>query len=143
MFYGVGCGGANVEIGQQLSFFSEPEPEKPKYDLKEWALVYLVTFSGGNRGNLFLLPVEDAKKLCSDKCSEGTNFGGKWHFQWTTTEHFVRQNETYDNRLEDFVFIRETGKQDEDLKRLGIKKPTLKEQSDILMSMGYVPIWKD
>ena len=127
---------------EQLSFFDEPKPEKPKYDLSEWALVYLVTFGGGNQGNLWILKKEDAIKLCSDKCSEGTVRGGKWHFQWTTIDHFIRQNETYDNRLEDFKFICDTGKQDKDFERLGIKKPRLEEQSDLLQDMGYVMTWK-
>lgn len=81
-------------------------------------------------------------KLCSDKCSEGIGRGGRWHFQWTTIDHFIHQNDTYDGRLEDFVFIRDTGKQDKDLERLGIKKPSIKEMGEILRGMGYLITFK-
>jgi len=122
----------------QLSLFNEAKPQKPKINIDEWALVYLVTFAGGNQGNLFLLPIEDAKKLCSDKCSHGVGRGGHWMFQWTSVKHFVRQNDTYDGRLEDFLFIWDSGKQDKDFERLGLKKPSLKEQTEVLHEMGYV-----
>lgn len=130
---------------EQLSFFDQ-EPEEPvkvqenddSY-LDEWALVYLVTRSGGTQGNLWVLKTEDAKKLCSDECSHGQARGGHWMFQWTTIRHFVHQNDQYDKRLEDFLFIFDTGKQNKDFKRLGIEKPTLAEQFDLIRRLGYNP----
>lgn len=126
---------------EQLNLFEEAKPEKPKNDLSEYALVYLVTFGGGNQGNLWILKKEDAMKFCSDRCSHGTG-RGDWMFQWTSIDHFIRQNDTYDKRLEDFVFIEDTGKQDKDFERLCIKKPGLKEIGDLLQSMGYVMTFK-
>ena len=46
-------------------------------DLSQWALVYLVTMSGGKVGNLFVLRTEDAMKLCEDECSHGSARGGR------------------------------------------------------------------
>lgn len=134
-------------MNEQLSIFDiinkpdTPEPDK-KDELKDWALVYLVKKASGNAGNLWVMPVEDAQKLCSDDCSHGQAHGGYWMFQWTTIDHFVRQNDQYDKRLEDFVFIWDSGKQDKDFDRLGIRKPTLKEQTEVLHRLGYVMTWK-
>ena len=134
-------------MNEQLSIFDiinkpdTPEPDK-KDELKDWALVYLVKKESGNAGNLWVMPVEAAQKLCSDDCSHGQAYGGYWMFQWTTIDHFVRQNDQYDKRLEDFVFIWDSGKQDKDFDRLGIRKPTLKEQTEILHRLGYVMTWK-
>ena len=129
----------------QLSIFDfmqqEEEPQEDDSHLDEYALVYMVTEKGGWSGNLFILPTEDAKRLCSDECSHGRGRGGHWHFQWTTLRHFVHQHDTYDGSLEDFAFIWDTGKQDKDFERLGIKKPTLPEQSELLHKMGYVMMW--
>ena len=76
----------------QLSIFDLPELQrktetlgkslKPtrkhaeEQDLSQWALVYLVTMSGGKVGNLFVLRTEDAMKLCEDECSHGSEGGG-------------------------------------------------------------------
>ena len=133
-------------MNEQISLFDliEPQEEPEKEDdgyLDEYALVYLVTKAGGWKGNLFILSVEDAKKLCSDKCSQGRSRNGSWMFQWTTIRHFVSMNDTYDGRLNDFEFIWDTGKQDKDFERLGIKKPSLKEQCELLHKMGYVMTW--
>ena len=134
-------------MNEQLSIFDiinkpdAPEPDK-KDELKDWALVYLVKKASGNAGNLWVMRVEDAQKLCSDDCSHGQALGGYWMFQWTTIDHFVRQNDQYDKRLEDFVFIWDSGKQDKDFDRLGIRKPTLKEQTEVLHRLGYVMTWK-
>ncbi len=111
-----------------------PEPVSPKpesRDSDDMCLVYLVTKSGGNRGNLFVLPREDAQKLCEDECSHGVARGGQWMFQWTSLSHFYdsgdrsaadRQARDTHGKLTPFVFIRDTGKQDKDFERLGIKK---------------------
>lgn len=133
----------------QLNFFdklpqSETIEQKTKREeneeLKEWALVYMVFRHSGYQGNLFLLKKDDAIKLCSDECSHGVGRGGAWAFFWTTIDHFIRQNDIYDGRLESFVFIKDNGKQDKDFERLGIKKPTRDEQSRILRDMGYIMI---
>lgn len=56
---------------------------------KDYAVVYLVT-SGGKighgafKGNLFILTVEDAMKLCSDDCSKGVSRGSPWMMMWTS-----------------------------------------------------------
>lgn len=133
---------------EQLDMFGgsivpERAADTPTPDLSEWALVYLVTKSGGNRGNLFILRVQDAQTLCEDECSHGQARGGQWMFQWTTLDHFARndsaaaQHKNVHGKLEPFVFIRDTGKQDRDFARLGIHKPTLQECSDLLKFMGY------
>ena len=120
----------------------KPEERFVNPELDDWALVYLVTRSGGNRGNLFILRKEDAQKLCEDECSHGSGNFGQWMFQWTSLTHFVTQNDTYDARLEDFVFIYDTGRQDQDFKRLGIQKPELNEMKELLESMGYQLVYK-
>lgn len=131
------------ESFEQLSLFdSDSDKLEDEMMLDDYALVYLVTKSGGNRGNLFILTTEDAQKLCEDDCSHGMGRGGPWIMMWTSIKHFVHQNDTYDGRLEDFEFIRDTGKQDKDFNRLGIKKPTLKEEGDLLQKMGYVLVLK-
>ena len=137
---------------EQLSLFDtiqEPKIEKneePKVDVGDWCLVYLVTFSGGNKGNLFVLHELDAIKLCSDECSHGIARGGKWMFNWTSLKHFdgrggtesaEQQFRNVHQKLEPFVFIRDTGKQDADFERLGIDKPDIKEIEQILESIGY------
>jgi len=106
----------------------------------------MVTEGTGWQGNLFVLHREDAIKLCSDECSHGVGRGGKWMFQWTSLSHFYdsgdrsaadrAQRDTQGN-LEPFVFIMDTGKQDEDFKRLGIRKPYPDEMGDILRQLGY------
>ena len=66
-------------------------------------------------------------------------------FNWTSLDHFAdegseaaaRQQENTHGKLEPFVFIPDTGKQDADFERLGIKKPTLEECNAVLNSMGY------
>lgn len=129
----------------QLSFFEQEEPEAPEVNplVKEYALVYLVTFVEGAKGNLFLLKIEDAKKLCSDKCSHGIGRGGHWMFNWTALEHFAngdaasKQHETTQGKLEPFEFIQDTGKQDADFDRLGIEKPTMETMGKLLHSLGY------
>lgn len=130
----------NVEQLDMFDSLGMVEEGESKDDsmLDEYALVYLVARAGGIKGNLFILKTEDAKTFCSDDCSHGYGRGGPWCMMWTTIRHFVHQNDTYDGRLKDFVFIFDTGKQDKDFERLGIKKPTLKEQTDILHKMGYV-----
>ena len=121
----------------------EEQSEAPKKDddsyLDDYALVYLVTRSGGTQGNLWVLRTEDAKRLCSDECSHGQARGGFWMFQWTTIRHFAHQNDQYDGRIEDFLFIFDTGKQDKDFERLGIDKPTLAEQFELISRLGYSP----
>lgn len=118
------------------------EQAKARYDFNEWALVYLVTKSGGHRGNLWILKTEDAQKLCSDKCSHGEAKGGHWIFMWTTLHHFFHQNDTYDGRREKFVFVKDSGKQDKDFERLGIIKPSWSEVCNIVNDLGYSPIVK-
>lgn len=127
-------------MDEQISLFDSDncKDEEDISELGNYALVFLVTKSGGNRGNLFVLPIEDAQKLCSDESSHGISRGGHWMFQWTSILHFVHQNDTYDGRLEDFVFIKDSGRQDKDFARLGIRKPTISEQCDILRKLGYV-----
>ena len=77
----------------QLSIFDLPELQRKTETLgkslkptrrravvrnfSQWALVYLVTMSGGNVGNLFVLRTEDAMKLCEDECSHGSAGGGR------------------------------------------------------------------
>lgn len=123
----------------------EKKTEAPD-DPNEWCLVYLVTRSGGNSGNLFILRKEDAQKLCEDECSHGTARGGQWFFMWTALSHFYdsgdrsaadRQQRNVHGKLEPFVFIKDTGKQDKDFERLGIKKPTISEMQKLLNDMGY------
>jgi hypothetical protein len=132
---------------EQLSLFADNDaPSVPQVDTKDYCLVYLVTRHGGNKGNLFILHQEDAMKLCEDKCSKGRGRGGEWHFQWTSLSHFVDSNDrsaadrqyrdTHGN-LTPFIFLADTGKQDKDLERLGIKKPSLKEICELLRTMGF------
>jgi len=77
---------------EQLSLFDTPDERQEKQQadiidrIGDWCLVYLVTKSGGNKGNLFILHQDDAVKFCSDNCSHGTARGGKWMFQWTSIE---------------------------------------------------------
>ena len=133
---------------EQLTFdfltTEQPEPEKSQVDVGDWCLIYLVTKSGGNQGNLFLLHREDAIKLCSDECSHGQARGGHWMFQWTSMSHFVsgdaaaKEHEDVHGNLPGFKFVHDTGKQDADFERLGIKKPTLKEMCELLRSWGYL-----
>ena len=122
------------------------EPEQNTNDIGDWCLVYLVTRSGGNSGNLFVLHREDAIKLCSDECSHGVSRGGHWMFNWTSLDHFYdsknaskadRQMRNVHGDLEPFVFIRDTGKQDKDFERLGIHKPDIYEIKKVLRSIGY------
>lgn len=149
---------------EQLSFFDLPELQgnkehaaaalKPtrrraeERDFSQWALVYLVTMSGGNVGNLFVLKTEDAMKLCEDECSHGSARGGRWMFQWTALDHFRRddaaaaQHKNVFGKLEPFVFIRDSGRQDADFKRLGIIKPSISECKKLLSDMGYELIYK-
>ena len=123
----------------------EPEGQQINPELSEWALVYLVTYAGGNQGNLFVLRKEDAQKFCGDKCSHGTARGGKWLMQWTSLDKFANkgnaeataQMENVHGELEPFIFIRDTGKQDKDFERLGIQKPSIDECPRLLESMGY------
>lgn len=133
-----------LQLFGELEVIEEAKQQREEtngYDLQQWALVYLVYRSGGYGGNLFILSVDDARKLCSDKCSRGFSRGGEWQFHWTTIDHFTSQNKTYDGRLERFVFIPDSGKQDRDFERLGIKKPTLEEMDDILRSRGYALVF--
>ena len=115
----------------------------PAYDPEEWALVYLVTRRGGYKGNLFILRIQDAKKLCEDPCSRGMGRGGEWIFMWTTIAHFIRKDDTYGDskhvgtELPRFLFLADTGKQDKDFERLGIKKPSFIECEEIIRSIGY------
>lgn len=143
---------------EQLSIFNDVSLEEPRkepkkgggIDASEWALVYLVTYSGGNKGNLFVLKVEDARKLCCDECSHGRARGGRWMFQWTTLDHFAESgadkasNQVKDvhGKLTPFVFVVDTGKQDDDFNRLGIKKPTIDESREVLRSIGYELTYK-
>lgn len=134
---------------EQMSMFAVPEaPKSPitepkRNDVDDWCLVYLVTRSGGNQGNLFILHRDDAIKLCSDKCSHGKARQGHWMFMWTSLEHFRRdddgaaQHKNVHGVLEPFVFKFDTGKQDKDFERLGIKKPDIWEMKNILESLGY------
>lgn len=135
------------------SLFDLLEPEKPQRTeapkenpAGDWCLVYLTTEGCGFQGNLFILHQEDAMKLCSDECSHGVGRGGKWMFQWTSLSHFYdsgdrsaadRTMRDTQGKLEPFVFVYDTGKQDPDFKRLGIQKPGLKEMCDLLRSLGY------
>lgn len=138
----------------QIGLFDFDEPAKPqvkeqpeqKNNVGDWCLIYLVTRSGGNSGNLFVLHREDAIKLCSDECSHGIARGGHWMFNWTSLDHFYdsknasaadRQMRNVYGDLEPFVFIKDTGKQDKDFERLGIKKPNIYEIEDVLNSIGY------
>lgn len=135
-------------ISRQLTFdflaAEQPEAEEPQINVGDWCLVYLVTKSGGNKGNLFLLHRGDAIKLCSDECSHGQARGGHWMFQWTSMSHFVNgdaasaQHQDVHGNLPGFKFVRDTGKQDADFERLGIKKPKLKEMCELLRSWGYL-----
>jgi len=149
---------------EQLSLFdlfapaSEPEekpakaeePPKPQ-TADDWCLVYLVTKSGGNAGNLFVLKREDAQALCSDECSHGVARGGQWMFQWTSLSHFYdsgnrsaadRQARDTHGKLTPFVFLKDTGKQDKDFERLGIKKPDIWQIKAILQELGYELTYK-
>lgn len=129
--------------GQLSLFDTSPEPPKPEEPETDWCLVYLVTRSGGNSGNLFVLRRDDAMKLCEDECSHGQARGGFWMFQWTSLEHFRRndaaakEHQNVYGDLEPFVFIQDIGKQDRDFDRLGIKKPTIREMQGILKELGY------
>ena len=133
-------------MSEQLSLFEEEPQQKRKPErqidrrLSEYALVYMVTKAGGWAGNLFVLSVEDAKTLCSDECSRGWGQGGPWHFQWTTIDHFAHMNDTYDGRRPSFEFIKDTGKQDGDFARLGIRKPGKSVIFDMLFDMGYIAV---
>lgn len=134
-------------MNEQMSLFDIKEPDflETQADnsyLDEYALVYLITMHAGVSGNLFILKTEDAKTFCSDDCSHGKAFQGSWMMMWTTIRHFIHQNDTYDGRLEKFVFVKDTGKQDKDFERLGIRKPTRHEITEILHNMGYIPVWK-
>lgn len=131
-----------------FDFLEEPAstPAHTKEDNSqsdEWALVYLVTFGSGFKGNLFVLKRDDAIKLCQDDCSHGIGRGGEWMFCWTSLGHFLKdddaasQHKNVHGNLEDFVFLLDTGKQDADFERLGIIKPTLAESKAILQRMGY------
>lgn len=139
---------------EQLSLFSsvlKPEKQADKDERRisdkasDWALVYLVTYSGGNKGNLFVLKKEDAQKLCEDECSHGMARGGRWMFQWTSLDKFAKdgagcasnQQKNVNGKLVPFVFIQDIGKQDDDFDRLRIKKPTIEESREILKSIGY------
>lgn len=124
----------------------ETKDEQAITDAGDWCLVYLVTRSGGNAGNLFVLHQEDAIKLCSDECSHGRARTGYWMFQWTSLNHFIdsgdasaadRQARNVHGKLEPFVFIPDTGKQDKDFKRLGIHKPDISEIETVLNDIGY------
>ena len=133
----------------QLSFFDiEEAPKSPitepkNEEVTDWCLVYLVTRSGGNQGNLFILHQDDAIKLCEDKCSHGQARQGQWMFMWTSLEHFrkddagAKQHKNVHGELEPFVFKFDTGKQDKDFERLGIKKPDIWEMENILNDLGY------
>ena len=140
----------NLE-NEQLSLFDwlepaqEPEEEQtPDIDVSDYCLVYLVTRSGGNQGNIWVLHREDAIKFCSDPCSHGQARGGYWMMMWTSMEHFTmndagaKQHQNVHGKLEPFKFIADTGKQDKDFERLGIQKPSITEIADLLRSMGYL-----
>lgn len=47
------------------------------------------------------------------------------------------QHKNVHGKLEPFVFIKDTGAQDDDLERLGIKKPDIAEIEEVLTDMGY------
>lgn len=140
----------NRQEDLQLSLFDvgeekSAEPSTPP-DTDDWCLVYLVTRAGGNGGNLFVLHQEDAEKLCSDECSHGIGRGGPWMFMWTYLWRFYdssdrsaadRQQRDTHGKLKPFKFIYDTGKQDEDFKRLGVKKPSIREIEKVLNSYGY------
>lgn len=127
------------------------EPESDQDPAEDWCLVYLVTKSGGNAGNLFVLIREDAQTLCSDECSHGMARNGQWMFQWTSLSHFRdtgdrsaadRQARDTHGKLTPFVFIRDTGKQDKDFERLGIHKPDIYQIEKILKGLGYQLTYK-
>lgn len=134
----------------QISFFELSEPtEKPgeknenQYDPREWALVYLVTRHGGYKGNLFILSIPDAQTLCEDPCSRGIGRGGEWFFMWTSIDHFIRKDDVYGDTKHSgterpkFLFLHDTGKQDKDFERLGIKKPSFIQSEEIIKAIGY------
>lgn len=135
---------------EQLSFFQPVEEPKttisePKpINLEDYCLIYLVTRSGGNQGNIWILKREDAIKFCSDPCSHGRARQGHWMMMWTSMEHFAQddagaqQHKDTHGKLTPFKFIYDTGKQDKDFQRLGIHKPGIKEISELLRSMGYL-----
>ena len=135
---------------EQLSLFDTLEapketiPEPKEDNSKDYCLIYLVTRSGGNQGNIWILEKGDAIKFCSDPCSHGMARGGYWMMMWTSMEHFRRddagakQHKDVHGKLTPFKFIYDTGKQDKDFQRLGIKKPGIKEISELLRSMGYL-----
>ena len=134
----------------QLSFFDPVEEPKPTIteakpiNKEDWCLIYLVTRSGGNQGNIWILKRDDAIKFCSDPCSHGQARGGHWMMMWTSMDHFIqddagaKQHKDVHGKLTPFKFIYDTGKQDKDFKRLGIDKPNIKEISKLLRSMGYL-----
>ena len=106
-------------------------------DLENLALVYMVTAKGGNAGNLFILDKQDAIRLCSDDCSKGAARGSSWLFMWTTIDHYIRNDDEYAGNKPEFVFIKDSGKQDADFARLGIRKLTQSEQKEIIERIGY------
>ncbi len=134
----------------QLSFFDHVEEPKPTIteakpiNKEDWCLIYLVTRSGGNQGNIWILKRDDAIKFCSDPCSCGIGRGGPWIMMWTSMDHFIqddagaKQHKDVHGKLTPFKFIYDTGKQDKDFERLGIDKPGIKEISELLQSMGYL-----
>lgn len=74
-------------------------------------------------------------------------------FMWTTIDHFkqkdtekrsdaIRQQKGTNGKLQPFVFIRDTGKQDADFERLGIHKPDIAEIKRIMSELGYEVIYK-
>lgn len=137
------------QYGQLSLFDSIDIPDIPDEHIEtDMCLVYLVTMKGGNSGNVFVLHKDDAIKFCSDPCSHGMGRGGAWMFQWTSLEHFRRddmgadQHKNVHGKLEPFVFIQDTGAQDDDLERLGINKPDIAEIEEVLTDMGYAIEYK-
>lgn len=135
---------------QQITIYDlldEPIPkaesQKTRIDTGDWCLVYMVTRHGGYQGNLYMLHREDAIKLCSDDCSRGRGQWGEWMFCWTSMDHFAKDDDAaimhknVHSKLEPFEFIRDSGKQDDDFKRLGIIKPELYEMEEELKRMGF------
>ena len=89
---------------------------------------YLVTFSGGFKHISYFMTREDAMKFCSDKCSKGNG----WHFQFTSLENIMKNNDSLNN-LKKF---KDNGKQKEDLIRLNIT-PISREEVKKCIDMKY------
>lgn len=94
--------------------------------MSDYALVYLIG-ANGFVANLFVLTIEDAKKVCSDEKSARY----PWLMMWT---QLAVNNSATKIPLK---FVKGICTQNDDFERLGIKKPSLRDCRRILNMYGY------